>query len=449
MRVFVSAFPRTVFLAIVAVCLLVSTVRVVAQDAESASEPPAASQLNAAQTDAAQTDAAQTDAGKTGEARGEKILGDSGVFEYNADTDPEMIAEIERRYKKFKTLSSELGQALFEQRKNYLLYVNMEERTPQVKDAYFAARKTARDLFDQTFTAALELTRIAPEQESATFLATYIGNRNDHDIYNLETSEAASRLIDGGSNLLLLFKAAARGGVVGGEFELARKLLEAMDDEQLEDVDRSLLFHMDKHEETYKREMEIRQAEAERDDQPRVKLETTQGDVVIELFLDSAPSTVSHFIGLVEAGFYDGLDFHQVIDHLLALTGDPTGLGSGGSGKLLMDEHDRPDARAALRGSLIMAKIPDGDGGDFVPNTASSQFAILFLPIATAVDQQTVFGRVIEGMDNVGRMRRIDPSKEKKKDEIVIPADRILSATVIRRPDDLPTPQYLTRRQRN
>jgi peptidylprolyl isomerase len=90
-----------------------------------------------------------------------------------------------------------------------------------------------------------------------------------------------------------------------------------------------------------------------------------------------------------------------------------------------------------------MAKLPDGDNGTFVPDTASSQFAILFLPIAIAVKQQTVFGRVIEGMDAVGRLQRIDPSKEKGKGEIVIPADRILRATVIRKPDELPKPQYL------
>lgn len=373
----------------------------------------------------------------------EMIVGASGMFKYPADADPELVKEVESRYAKFKMLGVELQDAVLDQRKHYLLYANFEDRTPKAERAYFDARAKARDLFNQTFTAALELLRITPEQESATFLATWAENRLRNDIYDLETSEAASRLIDGGSTLLVLFKAAARSGVASGKFDLARKVLEAMEEEQMDEVDKSLLYFLDKHEEAYLAEMKIREAEAARDDQPRVKLETTQGDVVLELYLDSAPNAVSHFIGLVEQGFYDGLDFHQVIDNLLALTGDPTGLGSGNSGKFLIDEHERPDARKALRGSLLMAKIPDGDKGNFVPNSASSQFAILFLPVATAVDQQTVFGRVIEGIENVCRMQRIDPSKEKKKDEIVIPADRILSATVIRRPDELPTPQYL------
>ncbi len=185
-------------------------------------------------------------------------------------------------------------------------------------------------------------------------------------------------------------------------------------------------------------------AQEETDDRlPRVKLETTQGDVVVELFLDQAPTTVANFIRLVEEGFYDELDFYQVIDHVLALTGDPNGDGSGNSGKFIKDEHDREDSRHAFRGSLLMAKIPEEASGEFVPNSASSQFSILLLPIASASDQQTVFGRVMEGMDVVSRLRRVDPNKEKEKDEIVLPADRIIEATVIRRPETLPEPEYV------
>jgi peptidylprolyl isomerase len=90
-----------------------------------------------------------------------------------------------------------------------------------------------------------------------------------------------------------------------------------------------------------------------------------------------------------------------------------------------------------------MAKLPMNDKGNFVPHSASSQFAFLFLPMLSASEEQTVFGRVIEGMDVISRMRRVDPSKEKKKGEIVMPSDRIIKATVIRRPEKLPEPEYL------
>jgi peptidylprolyl isomerase len=164
---------------------------------------------------------------------------------------------------------------------------------------------------------------------------------------------------------------------------------------------------------------------------------------VLELFLDQAPSTVSNFIRLVEERFYDELDFYQVIDHLLALTGDRSGDGTGNSGKFLVDEHEREDARNAFRGSLVMAKIPIGETGKFVPNSASSQFAIFYLPVVAVPESQTVFGRVIEGMDVISRLRRVDPHKEKKKGEIVLPPDRVIEATVIRRPETLPEPEYV------
>jgi len=176
---------------------------------------------------------------------------------------------------------------------------------------------------------------------------------------------------------------------------------------------------------------------------PRVKLEKTQGEIVLELYLDQAPTTVANFVRLVEEGFYDGLDFFQVIDNGLALTGDPSGIGKGNSGKFIRDEHLREDARHGLRGALVMAKIPLGESGKFVPHSASSQFAILLMPIATAIEAQTIFGRVVEGMDVVGRLNRVDPNKENKKGELLKPADRIVSATVIRRPDEMPEPEYV------
>jgi peptidylprolyl isomerase len=287
----------------------------------------------------------------------------------------------------------------------------------------------------------LELFSYSPDEEAAQYIATVVEHRGQRDLYDIRTAEGGAKLIDVGVKYVYLFQAAARSAVVSGEFQLANKLYQALDDEQKEDVDRVLASQLEQLEADYLAEQEIRKREADEDRLPRIRLRTTRGDAVLELFIDNAPSTVSHFITLVEDGFYDGLDFHQVIDHLLALTGDPAGDGTGSSGQMLVDEHTRPDARNAFRGSLVMAKRPIGPG-QFAPNTASSQFAILFLPLTQVTDQQTVFGRVIEGMDVISSLRRIDPSKEKKKDEIQIPPDRILSAEVIRRPQELPPPVY-------
>lgn len=108
-----------------------------------------------------------------------------------------------------------------------------------------------------------------------------------------------------------------------------------------------------------------------------------------------------------------------------------------------MDEHQNENARAGFRGSLVMAKLPTGETGKFVPNSASSQFAILLLPVTSVSKEQTIFGRVIEGMDAISRMRRVDPSKKKEKGEVVQPPDLIIEATVVRRPETLPEPDYL------
>ncbi len=356
--------------------------------------------------------------------------------------DPLYEAEFKKRETTFKDARQRLRDALSEQRAIYIRYLNLEDRNPAANQAYFDKRQEVRKLLDETYTAALELVRIGGDQESVQYLVTLIEHRLKRDIYDMETLEGATRLIDGGSSLMLLFQATARSAVVSGEFEIARKILGALDEEKMDDIEKSLKHFLDDYQKAYEKEAEIRKREAEEDRLPRVLLKTTQGDVVIELFLDQAPSTVANFIGLVEQGFYDGLDFYQVLDHLLAMTGDPTGLGNGSSGKFIVDEHDRSDARAALRGSLVMAKLPAGEPGKYVADSASSQFTILYLPIFSVTQSQTVFGRVIEGMDAISRLQRINPNKEKEKNAVVMPPDRIIEATVIRRPEKLPEVEY-------
>ncbi|TWU48855.1 putative peptidyl-prolyl cis-trans isomerase [Rubripirellula tenax] len=415
------------------------------QEPTAATESAASASVSADKTREETTDGATEGSGTPDEASSGKA-GPTPMSkaEFEAlQKDPVYLAEVEKRRAKFSEAKQALVEALSRQRAAFMRYVNLEDRTPAGRKQYFDARADVCRLMDETYMAALEVIRVSGDEETATYLVTMIDHRLKRDIYDIHTLEGATRMIDGGSLLASLFEASVRSAVSEGEFDMAKQLFDALDRDKLKDVDKSLYFLLDLHKERYEAEEIVRAKEAEEDRLPRVKLETTQGDVILELFIDQAPSTVSNFIQLVEQGFYDGLDFYQVIDHLFALTGDPTGLGDGNSSKFVVDEHERADHRHAFRGSLLMAKIPVGDTGEFVPNTGSSQFAILFLPVAQASDNQTVFGRVIEGMDVVSRMRRIDPSKEKKKDAIQIPPDRIIEATVIRRPAELPEPVYV------
>ncbi len=352
--------------------------------------------------------------------------------------------ELQARIDRFRAKRDELEQAIGDQRETYIRYLNGEKNSPKDREAFFEQRNKVRAMLDDAYLAALSVLQMGFDEEAATYVATMVQHRYGHDIYDAPTLEGAARLLDGGSHLKYLFETAARSAVVCGQFEMAKNIYEAMVDENQEEVDSRLEFNLDAYREQFEAEAELRKAELAEDRLPRVLFKTTQGDFVVELFIDQAPSTVSHFIRLVEDGFYNGLDFFQVIDHLLALTGDPGGTGTGNSGQFLRDEHGRPGARKALRGSLVMAKIPMPDGsGGFIPNSASSQFAILLLPILAASEQQTIFGTVIEGMDVVSRLRRVDPHKEKKKGEIVYPPDSIIEATVIRRPEVLPEPEYV------
>lgn len=116
-------------------------------------------------------------------------------------------------------------------------------------------------------------------------------------------------------------------------------------------------------------------------------LKTSKGDIRIRLD-ERAPRTTKAFIALARRGFYDGLIFHRVVPELLVQTGDPTGLGQGGSGASIPDElggkFDRP-------GLVGMAR--------WGPNTASSQFFVTLKPMPDIDGQNALFGEVVAGLE--------------------------------------------------
>ncbi len=128
-----------------------------------------------------------------------------------------------------------------------------------------------------------------------------------------------------------------------------------------------------------------------------VYLDLKSGRVTIELRPDLAPKHVERFKQLAKEGFYDGLTFHRVITGFMAQTGDPKGDGTGGS--------DYPDLPAEFsnapfqRGTLGMARSQN-------PNSANSQFFICFEDAPHLNGAYTVFGRVIDGMEHVDRIKK-------------------------------------------
>lgn len=135
-----------------------------------------------------------------------------------------------------------------------------------------------------------------------------------------------------------------------------------------------------------------------------VTIDTTRGPIVVELFPEVAPVTVSNFTNLINRGFYNGVKFHRVIPDFMVQTGDPEGTGFGGPGYNFADEctpqagrtimkHDRP-------GMLSMANAG--------PNTNGSQFFITHKDTDWLDGKHTVFGRVTSGQDVVDQIRQGD-----------------------------------------
>ena len=132
-------------------------------------------------------------------------------------------------------------------------------------------------------------------------------------------------------------------------------------------------------------------------------LETTKGRVVIALRPDLAPGHVERIKTLARKGFYDGVAFHRVIDGFMAQTGCPHGTGTGGS--------DLPDLKAEfnsephVRGVCSMARAQS-------PNSANSQFFICFDDARFLDKQYTAWGKVVEGMENVDKIKRGEPVRD-------------------------------------
>jgi peptidylprolyl isomerase len=150
---------------------------------------------------------------------------------------------------------------------------------------------------------------------------------------------------------------------------------------------------------------------------PHLMLQLKDGTVDIELLPDLAPQQVERIVTLTNQGVYNGIVFHRVIDGFMAQTGDPTGTGMGGS--------DLPDLPAEfsnepyVRGIVGAARAQD-------PNSANSQFFIMFDQAPSLNGQYTVFGRVVSGMEFVDNIKKGDP----RQNGTVQDPDRIVAATI-------------------
>jgi len=134
-------------------------------------------------------------------------------------------------------------------------------------------------------------------------------------------------------------------------------------------------------------------------------LDLQSGRVVIEMRPDLAPRHVARIKELVRQGYYDGIVFHRVIPGFMAQTGDPTGTGTGGSGKKLPAEFSR---EPFVRGTVGMARTQD-------PNSGDSQFFIMFQPAPHVNGQYTAWGKVTGGMQLGDKIASGEPPRNPDK----------------------------------
>lgn len=128
-------------------------------------------------------------------------------------------------------------------------------------------------------------------------------------------------------------------------------------------------------------------------------IETSKGNIELELYPEQAPKTVNNFVFLSQQGFYDGVTFHRVISDFMIQGGDPTGSGRGGPGYRFEDE---------FAGNTLTHEAKVISMANAGPNTNGSQFFITHSPQPHLNGKHTVFGKVVEGQDVVDAIQQGD-----------------------------------------
>jgi cyclophilin family peptidyl-prolyl cis-trans isomerase len=313
----------------------------------------------------------------------------------------------------------------------------LNQRLNELTEGYEKAQPPAREeikkqyqeLVDRTsellpkLRATAEAAHVAAPNKDADVLRTLIGivaydyRRDDYE----SALKLASLLEKHECSEPVLYSIAGSAAFNSDDYDAAEKYFAVADKAgKLDPQGQQLRAELADQTKAWANEQAIRAKEAAADDLPRVKLETSKGTIVIELFENEAPQTVGNFVSLVESKYYDGLTFHRVLPGFMAQGGDPTGTGSGGPGYHIRCECHQDIARQHFRGTLSMAHAGRNTGG--------SQFFLTFRPTTHLNGRHTAFGRVIEGMEVLAKLQRRDPNSASPPTP-----DKIVKAEVLRK----------------
>ena len=144
---------------------------------------------------------------------------------------------------------------------------------------------------------------------------------------------------------------------------------------------------------------------------PKVRIATSKGDMIVELYEDKVPNTVANIITLAESGFYKDMAFHRILKGFMAQGGCPntkpgeSGMpGTGGPGYTIAEEF-HPELKHNERGILSMAKTA-------APNSTGCQFFILFANAAFLDNGYSVFGKVVEGLHVIDELEAVGHERD-------------------------------------
>jgi cyclophilin family peptidyl-prolyl cis-trans isomerase len=414
MQAWFSRFlTRTAVLA--AVACFVSPLSAQPKSGQPSTRPPATKAgaakpgtTKAAPAAPAKADASKADASKAAPAATEKPVDDKPAAANYAkvfDQWKSLLKDMRKLKSQYTTAPSAEQKPLTEQ---WTALVNSgNELLPKLTTA-------ARDAYAESPNTDLELAR---------FLTKMANDAVERDDYPM-AAELSQVLIENEADDKSVYNAAAIAAYVLNDYDKAQEYFaKAQEAGVLSQYGMQLGSSVAEQKDLWAKEQELRKAESEADDLPRVKLSTSKGDIVIELFENEAPDTVGNFVSLVDTKFYDGLSFHRVLKNFMAQGGDPKGDGTGGPGYQIFCECYKPEYRRHFQGTLSMAHAGKDTGG--------SQFFITFRQTPELNGKHTAFGRVIEGMDVLAKIQRRDPQGTPPLPE----ADRILSAEVLRKRD--------------
>ena len=315
-------------------------------------------------------------------------------------------------------------------------YVGIENRLRALQEEFGDASQERRTEIRGEFAALVEQIQklIVPLKDAA--LLAYKGKPNANEkVVEVLLSAAMSKISEdeysGAEEILQLLitnECPAMGvndlaGITAfsqNRFDDAQTYLEkAKEEGALSSDGNRALQSLPATKEKYARELAF-QKSPENTTLPQVRLQTTQGDLLIALFENEAPNTVANFISLVEQKYYDGLTFHRVLPGFMAQGGCPIGNGSGGPGYKIPCECGEENHSHHFAGTLSMAHAGKDTGG--------SQFFMTFRPTPHLDGKHTVFGRVVEGWTTLGELQSINPNQPTRQQP-----DKILQATVVRK----------------